>query len=101
MRRSHRLIAGAAVMTGAEAAFLARRRGRLFAASTIVRCHRGHLFTTVWIPGVSFKSIRLGPWRVQRCPVGQHWALVWAADVPGPGPAELSTAATLRDGRIP
>jgi hypothetical protein len=94
-------MAGAAALTAAEAVFVAHRRGRLLAARTVVRCHRGHLFTTLWIPGVSFKSIRLGPWRVQRCPVGQHWALVWAADVSRLSPAELSTAAALRDGRIP
>jgi hypothetical protein len=41
-----------------------------------VRCRKGHLFTTVWIPGVSFKSVRLGWWRIQRCPVGKHWTIV-------------------------
>ncbi len=101
MRRSHRLLAGAAVMTAAEAAFLAHRRGRLLAASTVVRCHRGHLFTTLWIPGVSFKAVRLGPWRVQRCPVGAHWTLVWPADVSTLSPAEVAAAAALRDVRIP
>jgi hypothetical protein len=101
MRRSHRLIAGAAVLTGAEAAFLAHRRGRLLTARTIVRCHRGHLFTTLWIPGASFKAVRLGPWRVQRCPVGRHWTLVWPADVSRLSPAELASAAAVRDGRIP
>jgi hypothetical protein len=42
----------------------------------VVRCRRGHLFTTLWIPGVSVKAIRLGWWRIQRCPVGRHWSLV-------------------------
>lgn len=45
-------------------------------ASTIVRCQNGHLFTTIWIPFVSFKAIRLGMVRIQRCPVGGHLAFV-------------------------
>jgi hypothetical protein len=53
---------------------------RLFGSRTgrnvVVRCSQGHLFATVWIPFASVKSIRLGPWRYQRCPVGKHWALV-------------------------
>jgi hypothetical protein len=44
--------------------------------NTIVRCSEGHLFTTIWVPGASFKSIRLGVSRYQHCPVGHHWALV-------------------------
>jgi hypothetical protein len=42
----------------------------------IVRCAQGHLFTTSWVPGVSFKAIRLGRYRFQRCPVGNHWTFV-------------------------
>ena len=37
---------------------------------------RGHLFTTIWIPGGSLKSLRFGWWRYQRCPVGHHWSVV-------------------------
>ncbi len=43
---------------------------------TVVRCRSGHVFTTIWVPGVSLKSIRLGMRRFQRCPVGRHWTLV-------------------------
>jgi hypothetical protein len=32
---------------------VARRRGYMVGTSTIVRCRSGHLFTTIWIPGVS------------------------------------------------
>src|ERR1700754_3737742 len=53
-----------------------RRRGYGFGRSVIVRCRRGHLFTTIWLPAVSVKSVRLGSWRFQRCPVGNHWSLV-------------------------
>ena len=42
----------------------------------MVRCRSGHLFTTIWIPGASLKSIRVGWWRFQRCPVGRHWSWV-------------------------
>ena len=56
-----------------------RRRGYAFGRDTIVRCRRGHLFSTIWIPGVSLKALRLEPirWmRFQRCPVGEHWTTV-------------------------
>ena len=36
----------------------------------------GHLFTTIWIPGVKLKELDLVVARIQRCPVGQHWSLV-------------------------
>jgi hypothetical protein len=101
MRGSKKLLAGAVVLTGAEVVVLARRRGSLFGARTIVRCHRGHLFTTLWVPGASFKSLRLGPWRIQRCPVGRHWSLVWPAAVSKLSPAEVQAAAAVRDLRIP
>lgn len=57
-------------------AFLARTRGRGIGGRVVVRCRKGHLFTTIWTPGVSFKAVRLGWWRLQRCPVGKHWSLV-------------------------
>lgn len=43
---------------------------------TVVRCREGHLFTTLWIPGVSVKALRMGWWRYQRCPIGRHWTSV-------------------------
>jgi len=54
-----------------------RRRGYSIPGKTIVRCSRGHLFTTTWIEGGSLKAVRLGPLtRYQRCPVGRHWSIV-------------------------
>jgi hypothetical protein len=53
-----------------------RLRGYRVGLNTVVRCRRGHLFTTIWIPGASLKSLRLGWWRFQWCPVGRHWSLV-------------------------
>jgi hypothetical protein len=55
---------------------LARRRGYGFGTNTIVRCRRGHLYTTIWIPGVKLKALDLGIARLQYCPVGKHWSLV-------------------------
>ena len=56
---------------------VARRRGYSgIGGDTVVRCSRGHLFTTIWVPGVSVKALRLGTARYQHCPVGHHWAVV-------------------------
>jgi hypothetical protein len=51
-------------------------RTRRIGGNVIVRCRAGHLYTTIWIPAASVKSLRLVWWRVQRCPVGNHWSLV-------------------------
>jgi hypothetical protein len=98
-----RRITKIAVITllGAEIAVLVRRRGFVLGANTVVRCRDGHLFTTLWIPGGSLKSIRLGWWRVQRCPVGKHWSLVTPAKVSRLTDAERQVAAGRRDLRIP
>lgn len=68
---------------------------------TVVRCSRGHLFTTLWIVGSSLKAVRLGDKRYQRCPVCEKWRIV----VPVPD-LELSdedrrVAAQHRDSRLP
>jgi hypothetical protein len=54
--------------------------------NVVVRCRQGHLFTTIWIPFVSFKAIRLGSIRYQHCPVGNHWSFVDIVN-----PSELTT----------
>jgi hypothetical protein len=51
-------------------------RGYPIGGRLVVRCRQGHLFTTLWIPGVSLKSARFLWWRLQRCPVGRHWTIV-------------------------
>ena len=54
-----------------------RRKGYSIPGRTVVRCSKGHVFTTTWIEGGSLKAVRLGPvTRYQRCPVGHHWAIV-------------------------
>lgn len=55
---------------------VARLLGYKLGGNVIVRCRQGHVFTTLWIPGVKLKSLDLVVARVQRCPVGKHWSLV-------------------------
>jgi len=80
---------------------LSRRRGYVLGTNTVVRCRNGHLFTTIWIPGVSLKSLRLGWWRYQKCPVGNHWTFVTPVRVSELTEEELRRAAEHRDVRIP
>jgi len=67
---------------------------------TIVRCRKGHLFSTIWIPYASLKAVRLGPWRYQWCPVGRHWSLVRPVDVNALSPDQLRQAESTRDVRV-
>ena len=66
----------------------------------VVRCSKGHIYTTVWNPIVSFKAIRLGSQRYQRCPVGGHWALVRRVPVGELTDEELAQAMAVRDGNL-
>lgn len=77
------------------------QRGHGVGGNVIVRCRDGHLFTTIWIPGISVKSLRFGFWRVQYCPVGKHWSLVIPANRSGLSGRELKKAGEQRDIRIP
>jgi hypothetical protein len=92
---------GAGLVTLAEAVVVGRRRGSMFAVRTVVRCHDGHLFTTVWIPGASVKALRLGPWRVQRCPVGPHWSLVTPVKLRELSDEQRELAKQTSDGLVP
>jgi len=81
------------------ATLVARRRGYKLGGNVIVRCRQGHLFTTIWVPFASFKAVRLGSFRLQRCPVGDHSSLVTPdADLTD---EERRTAGEHRDVRIP
>lgn len=75
-RARGRRTVGLVVVTLVVGTVVARRMGYEVGGNTTVRCRDGHLFTTIWVPGVSFKAVRLGWWRFQRCPVGDHWTLV-------------------------
>ena len=74
MRRRRAVVLGVASVL-VEISGLWLRAGRL-GGKVVVRCRSGHVYTTIWIPGVSMKSLRLGFWRFQRCPVGAHWSIV-------------------------
>ena len=100
-RRRRRISLLLAVATTAHEALALRRRGYALAGEVVVRCREGHLFSTLWIPGVSFTSLRLGIWRVQRCPVGHHWSLVTPVPVSELTPDELDAARERKDARIP
>ena len=76
-------------------------RTRRLAGHLIVRCRAGHLFTTLWVPGVSVKSLKLGLWRYQRCPVGHHFSLVTPVDPARLTRRERRRASEHRDLPVP
>lgn len=80
---------------------IAIRQGYRFGGNVTVRCRRGHLFSTVWIPGASVKALRLGYWRVQWCPVGRHVDLVRLLRDADLTAAERSVAAAHHDVPVP
>jgi hypothetical protein len=80
---------------------LARLRGYRFGRNVVVRCREGHLFTTIWIPGASLKSVRLGWWRLQRRPVGDRWSIVSPVKEDDLTDDEKRLAAERRDTRVP
>ena len=80
---------------------VARRLGYRLGANTVVRCRRGHLFTTIWIPGVKLKAIDLLVARVQWCPVGRHWSLVMPVRDTDLSVQDRMFAASHHDVRIP
>jgi len=84
------------------ATFVARKRGYgVGRENVVVRCLEGHLFTTIWIPGVSLKALRLGPFRLQRCPVGDHLTFVTPVRDSDIGDAERCFAERHHDSWIP
>jgi hypothetical protein len=83
------------------ATLVARRRGYNMGGDVVVRCRQGHLFTTIWIPGVSLKAVRLGWVRLQRCPVGKHWTLVTPVKSSNLTDEERQAARQNHDVRIP
>jgi hypothetical protein len=68
------ILIAAGVATGGT--LIARRLGYNLGTNTLVRCRQGHVFTTIWIPGIKLKEIDLVIARIQRCPIGHHWTLV-------------------------
>ena len=89
----------AGVITGAT--LIGRRLGYDLGTDTLVRCRKGHVFTTIWIPGVHLKELDLVIARVQRCPVGQHWSLVVPVREEDLSNDELEFARAHHDIKIP
>jgi hypothetical protein len=83
------------------ATLVAQRRGYKVDANAVVRCRKGHLFTTIWVPGVSLKAVRLGWVRLQHCPVGNHWTVVTPIKDADLTDEERGSAAEHHDVRIP
>jgi len=75
---SRRVVGTVLVVAGviAGGTLIARRLGYNLGTDTVVRCRQGHLFSTIWIPGIKLKELDLVVARVMRCPVGHHWSLV-------------------------
>ncbi|WP_163506927.1 hypothetical protein [Fodinicola acaciae] len=91
------IVLGAVVAIG----ILARGRGYPAGGQVVVRCRDGHLFTTIWLPGVSVKAIRLGPVRLQFCPVAGHWTVVTPVPDDQLTDAERLMASRFRDSNLP
>jgi hypothetical protein len=79
----------------------ARRLGYKLGGNVVVRCRQGHLFTTLWIPGIKLKALDLGIARFQRCPVGKHWTLITPVRDAGLTNAERQFAAEHHDIPVP
>ncbi len=94
------LIVGTGVLV-VRVGVVARRRGYELGDEVVVRCRAGHLFTTIWIPWVSFKAIRLGWVRLQHCPVGDHWTFVSPVRDSDLTDEKRRIAAQYHDRRVP
>lgn len=97
--RTLTFVAGISALVGGT--IVARRMGYRVGGNTIVRCRDGHLFTTLWIPGASLKALRLGWYRFQRCPVGNHWTLVKPVKDTDLTAEEREAAEQIHDVRLP
>jgi hypothetical protein len=97
-RRRRSLIIAAAFLLEPVALKL---RGYRIGGNLVVRCRKGHLFTTIWVPGASLKSLRFGWWRFQRCPVGKHWSIVTPVKEAELSDEERRVASENKDIRIP
>jgi hypothetical protein len=72
-----------------------------FGGNVVVRCAKGHLFTTTWIPLMSFKAVRLGLVRFQYCPIGDHLTFVTPVKNSELADRERRIAEEHHDGRMP
>lgn len=68
---------------------------------SIVECSSGAYYSTIWVPLVSFKALRLGNTRVQPCPIHHKWEKTWLVAPDTLEPEVLAKARATRDSRIP
>jgi len=99
--KQRRVVFAAVVVGYVVGTIIAVQQGYSLGKNAVVRCRRGHLFTTVWIPGASVKSLRLGFWRFQWCPVGRHFGLVHPVKTADLTEAERSFALSHHDAPVP
>jgi hypothetical protein len=99
--KQRRVVFAAVVVGYVVGTIIAVQQGYSLGKNAVVRCRRGHLFTTVWIPGASVKSLRLGFWRFQWCPVGRHFDLVHPVKTADLTEAERSFALSHHDAPVP
>jgi hypothetical protein len=101
------LVIAALLVTGVLVAWVVHRARRLdltgygFGGDVVVRCQDGHLFTTIWVPLMSFKAVRLGFVRFQRCPVADHLTFVVPVRPADLTESQRRMAARYHDRRIP
>ncbi|WP_210605067.1 hypothetical protein [Brevibacterium oceani] len=74
---------------------------KTYADEVIVRCSGDGYYRTRWIPLVSFKSIRFGAYRFQRCPVHDKWEMAGIVDDADLTPEIRSAAEKYPVSRIP
>jgi hypothetical protein len=99
--RARRVVLVVVVLAYVVGTIVARARGYKVGGNTPVRCGSGHVYTTIWVPGASLKSVRLGWKRLQWCPVGGHWSWVTPQRLEDLTPDERLSAEHYRDVRIP
>lgn len=100
MRKHYRpLLIGVGLIAGGTVA--GRLLGYNMGGNLVVRCRQGHLFTTMWIPGVKLKAVDLGVARIQYCPVGKHWTLVTPVRDSALTDAERQSAREHHDAWLP
>lgn len=68
---------------------------------TIVQCAQGALYSSIWWPLVSVKSVRMGSQRLQRCPVHRRWEKTVQVDGAGLSAAEIAEAEAVTDWPVP
>jgi len=66
----------------------------------IVQCSGGAYYESKWVPLASFKAIRLGAKRLQRCPVHRKWEMTVRVPDDEITPVIRERAAQHRDSRL-